>query len=100
VVAADAGHRGQADARVAAGGLDDAAGFGDLAFGLQILEHGPRGAVLDRAEWVHPLELGEKVEAGDGGEGVDADQRRGVVHSREHLENVVVDAGRGVHAGS
>ena len=79
VVSARPRHRRQADAGIARGGLDDAALPADFATLLQVTQHLPRGAVLDRAERVHPLQLGVQRELRRRIEPVEPHQRRGIV---------------------
>jgi hypothetical protein len=105
-VAPDAAEPGEAQAGVAAGGLDDALAEVVFAVGparaealllLHLADEVARGAVLDRSEGVHPLELGEQREVLRGVHAVDAHERRRVLLVGEHLENVVIHAGLVVH---
>ena len=66
-VALDGAHHGQADAGVAAGGLDDGLLRGQLARGLGRLDHGQGRPVLDRASRVEILQFDVDLPPGDGG---------------------------------
>jgi len=68
--------KGQGDAGVAAGGLDDHGVLVELAFPLRRLEHGEPDAVLDAPGRVEVLQLAVDLGAGLVGDPVEAEQRR------------------------
>ena len=100
VMAAGPGHGREADPGVARGGLDDAPAVADLPAALEVAQHRPGRPVLDRAEGVHPLQLGVEDEVRRGVHPVDPHHRRGVLLAGQKLEDAVVDAGPVIHDAS
>ena len=96
-MAARTGHAGKADARVAGGGLDEAATFRKFAALFKVSQQSPRGAVLHRTEGIHPFELREKREFRVGIQPIDTDKRRGVLLTRHHFKYVFVNSRLVIH---
>ncbi len=75
-VALDRADHGQADAGVAAGGLDHRHAGAQRPLALRLLDHGERDPVLDAAGGVEPLQLGQQPDLRVGVQPADLDHRR------------------------
>lgn len=84
LIALDRADHGEADAGVAAGGLDDGFAGRQAAVRLRLLNHAQSDAVLDAAGRVKALQLGENLDVWVGGHMVDGDERR-IADGVEHV---------------
>ena len=93
-VALGVAHHGQAQPRVAGGGLHEALAGRQRAARLGIADQVGGDAVLDRAEGIVPLKFGINSGVPEGHDAVQPDQRSRVFLPRKQVQDCVINPGR------